>query len=210
MTHPQACALVIGGAFLLAGCTGTSPGWTLSCGLVWLVGTLLAGCVRKAPSEECCVPDAATASEDTPDAGIPTAVEDTPDAGIPSQGNWESCCTHNPDGGRGIVSSCYCPPNMSCNYGMGVSYCADGTCVSMFDGTACPEWGDAGASWSPCCDLSADGHLGVLTVCYCPPLAVCNYGLGLEICGDGTCTYNFTGDAGCPQPDAGDVADAGP
>jgi hypothetical protein len=33
--------------------------------------------------------------------------------------------------------------------------------------------------------------------------------MGLKVCADNVCFYDFYGDAGCPPPDAGLASDAG-
>ena len=40
----------------------------------------------------------------------------------PADGRWETCCAN------GTVSTCYCPPDVTCNYGLGLVTCPDGRC----------------------------------------------------------------------------------
>ncbi len=55
----------------------------------------------------------------------PTDSGDSPDAGC--DGEWETCCTNN------AISTCCCPENMACNYGMFFT-CDDGSCSIGPDG----------------------------------------------------------------------------
>jgi hypothetical protein len=135
--------------------------------------------------------------------GVPLGTGHEPPPGEEPGGTYEQCCEN------GRLTSCYCPPMAACNYGWGLVDCGDGTCVDDFNGdAACPNaQPDAGpgGTYEECCQN------GVLTTCYCPPNAACNYGLGLNDCGNGTCTY----DATCPGVDAGvppdtSVPDGGP
>lgn len=56
-------------------------------------------------------------------------------------GRQERCCVSNPNGGRlGIISTCYCPASLACNYGQFTS-CGGDTCDVRFiappDGGLC-------------------------------------------------------------------------
>jgi hypothetical protein len=116
-------------------------------------------------------------------------------------GTYERCCED------GRITSCYCPPTTSCNYGWGLIDCGDGTCYNDGEAGSCgtvdggpPSEPDAEmGTYEQCCEN------GRVTTCYCPPMAACNYGWGLNICDDGTCRY----DSACPGVDGG-IPDGGP
>jgi hypothetical protein len=57
------------------------------------------------------------------DAGV-----DAGDAGEADAGQWEPCCE------EGVITTCYCPAETICNYGLFVD-CGDGTCTH---GDPCP------------------------------------------------------------------------
>jgi hypothetical protein len=93
--------------------------------------------------------------------------------------------------------------------------CSDGTCVDPFAGDECPG-GDGGVDAGDDKDggrVECDGYIaqdcqdGVLVDVCCPMGVACNYGLGLMMCDDGSCSYES-----CPpscDEDAGTCADAG-
>jgi hypothetical protein len=153
-------------ALWLTGCAwGPEPGGAAS--LAAAIGLLwLAACTNVTPTEAPAKGDGGT-----------------------RDGTHEACCV------EGRLTTCYCPPQMACNYGRTLVVCDDGTCSN--EPTAqCPTDGgsiDAG-TWEPCCTTN-----GVLTTCYCPPKTACNYGLGWVSCGEGTCASTHWG-----EPDAGD------
>ncbi|MDQ3035898.1 MAG: hypothetical protein M3Y87_26075 [Myxococcota bacterium] len=107
-------------------------------------------------------------------------------------GDWEPCCDD------GTITTCFCPGGAECNYGW-FTTCPDGSCT-VGDSCDAPPPIDAGVerdagepgSWDPCC---VDG---MITTCFCPAGAICNYGL-YEDCGGGYCTS--PGDS-CFDPEA--------
>lgn len=140
------------------------------------------------------------------------------DAGIGDGGSWEPCCV------SGKITTCFCEEGVACNYGW-FDDCGGGVCAEP--GESCPGdpdgadgtdsaadsvAGDAtdgmlgevdgGGSWDPCCQD------GVVTTCFCPAQAVCNYGWYND-CGGGTCVFI---DESCPgdvdASDAGDSTDS--
>ncbi len=108
-----------------------------------------------------------------------------------ADGRWEECCVD------GTLTTCFCPGEAVCNFGYGLVDCGDGTCIDQFvePPQSCDDEPDGG-TLEPCC---LDG---VMTTCECPAGLVCNFGLGWDDCGDGTCAEWI---ADPPQycPDAG-------
>lgn len=126
----------------------------------------------------------------------------TADAG----GTYTECCDN------GVVTSCFCPANNSCNYSW---YCIeeDGSCSNGYGFTgprgACdagvidlgpPDAGppDLGGSYELCCIE------GVVSSCYCPADAACNFALYCTW-PDGTCTNGLGGSFGSACPVAMDA-----
>jgi hypothetical protein len=174
LTAALACALSVG----LVGCVplGAWPG-TFAAAIALLL--LLPACFEavgkvdggtpKLPVTSCC------------------DIEEAP-------GSWSNCCA--PDL---RLTVCWCPPQTTCNYGLGLHLCADGSCR---DGADCPDAGvDAGGEWSTCCRSSPDGGAGVTSVCWCEPNVACNYGMNMHTCASGRCFGAFPGvdDGGCQQ-----------
>jgi hypothetical protein len=94
------------------------------------------------------------------------------------------------------ASQICCPAGVACDP-LPIERCDDGSCASA--GQMCAE----------ACDgyVAQTCEQGDLVDVCCPIGVACNYGLGLEICPDGSCSYQ-----GCPpscEDDAGDCADAG-
>lgn len=137
---------------------------------------------------------------------------DAGDGGVQADGSFERCCDD------GVISTCFCPAGAFCNYGL-FTDCGGGRCeVGLSDAAHCaapdgglpdsgpPEAGlpdapisayDAGGTFEPCCTA------GVVTTCFCPAGAACNYGLFIN-CGDGTCVAGVGFDAGgACTPDGG-------
>lgn len=126
-----------------------------------------------------------TGLDATADIGPDSIVSDVGDSDVGDSlgdgGAWEPCCQN------GKVSTCFCPANTECNYGMFTS-CGDGSCV--LPPGACPTAPDATdadsadveeGTWDPCC---LDGKV---STCFCPAGVACNYGMFTD-CGDGSCT----------------------
>jgi hypothetical protein len=159
-------------SFALAGC-GPAGGWLAL--LVALAVATLAGCAESHSTH----PDV--------DADVETA-DAAPDAG-----HWEACCDST-----GRLDSCWCPGGWSCNYGLGLRNCPDGSCYYEYEpGPHCGDADagapvDAGGTWETCCEG------GALTSCFCPAGVECNYG-AYTICADGSCTYGVCS----PGVDAG-------
>ncbi|MGE0792097.1 MAG: hypothetical protein AB7S26_40870 [Sandaracinaceae bacterium] len=123
------------------------------------------------------------------DAGDVRIDAGTGDAG---DGDWEPCCN------AGRIESCFCPAGWACNYGW-FETCSDGSCA--YTGEMCPSDVDAGppGTEEPCC---IDG---VITTCFCPADAECNYGWYND-CGGGTCVGPTDE---CPSDVDGGVPDGG-
>ena len=104
------------------------------------------------------------------------------------------CC-----GLDGRTRTCTCPAPAICNYGLGTTFCGNGTCFFGDAGT-CPEFPDAGTQdagrLESCC---VDGKT---SLCYCPYPLACNYGINVTFCPDGTC-FPKSLDGGVCLPDAG-------
>lgn len=171
---PRLAALVFFG-FALAGC-GPGGAWALAAIAVLLLA--LAGCSESRVLG--------------PDAG-PRADAGTADAGRlidgggfdAGEGHWESCCE------AGRAATCLCPAGASCNYGLGLVICDDGTCDYGVDpdvfcaaDAGAPDAGDvdAGGTWEPCCVEER------IETCFCPAGVACNYGL-YQDCGGGVCVF---------------------
>ena len=112
------------------------------------------------------------------------------DAGVDAGGSWDVCCE------SGRLSTCYCPADTACNYGLGLVDCGDGTChYGSPDACGADAGVDAGPAdggagdWEPCCED------GLITTCFCPAASECNYGLFTD-CGGGTCGFGACPDAG--------------
>ncbi|WP_143195403.1 hypothetical protein [Archangium sp. Cb G35] len=149
-------------ALWLTGCAwGPGPGGAASLaaaiGLLWL-----AACTTVTPTEEdggtrdggtydpCCVEGRLTTCYCPPnaacnygqglivcdDGSCSTAphAQCAPDGGVIDAGTWEPCCSN------GVLTSCYCPPNTACNYGLGWVSCGEGTCAYVNYGQ--PDAGD--------------------------------------------------------------------
>lgn len=187
MRRPVAPLLLVLFALALAGCGPAGGAW-----LVVLVALALAvaGCSEShtvGPDGEVVEPD-----------GAP----DPWDAGGPSCAVSVRCCQD------GLLASCCCSADASCNYGLGMIECGDGTCGYEWEGSReeicgeVPDAGvDAGGDWEPCCDDAT----GTIDSCFCPAGVECNYGL-FRTCDDGRCT-SF---GACPEDDAGPaIPDAG-
>lgn len=117
--------------------------------------------------------------------------------------NGDPCCI------SGRISTCECPPNVSCNYGR-FTDCGGGNCSTdpgpdpcgagdgggdaAHDGSTDP---DSAGTWERCCDN------GRISSCYCPAGMACNYGW-FTPCPDGTCVLGRDAPGKCsPADDAG-------
>lgn len=182
MARPLAVVLLAVFGLSLAGCAGTP--WAIVPLLFSFFSLVAVGCAESHSARR----DGEV--DDAPDA---PAILHPPDAG---GGHYERCCEGIGSDGYGTVSTCFCPAGYSCNYGLGLSVCADG--ISCTYGSSWPlgcerddagvdagAGTDAGGEWEPCCELGADG-VGVVTTCFCPASFECNYGL-FERCGGDVC-----------------------
>lgn len=171
-------------ALALAGC-GPGGAWGLAALVVLLLA--IAGCSE---SREIGTPDATVEADARV---VPRDASTPPDAPGDAGGSWETCCE------SGVVSTCFCPGGASCNYGLGLVVCDDGSCGYGDPAEICapdagtPDAGepDAGGTWEPCCNAE-----GRIDTCFCPAGVACNYGL-YEDCGDGLCV--LPGEP-CPSP----------
>lgn len=134
------------------------------------------------------------------------------DGGTDGGGTYSNCCDN------GQVTTCFCPAGAACNYGW---YCVeeDGSCSTSSPrgyGGACdagvpdlggpPDGGppidlgppDLGGDYEPCCDE------GVVSTCFCPADAECNFALYCTW-PDGTCSTEFGGTFGAECPVAVDA-----
>ncbi len=142
----QMSPILILGALLLASCGGgaAAPGLFV----LFLTVAALAGCSKdKGTWEACyvdgglttcyCPPntacnfgqglprDGGDATADAPmDAPVRVDARDAADVrdASPEGGAWAQCCV------SGRTSTCFCPPGAACNFGLGETHCADGTC----------------------------------------------------------------------------------
>jgi hypothetical protein len=113
-----------------------------------------------------------------------------------------------------------CPSGTECNYGQWApTICRDGSCVEHGycpgeapDGGAGGAGPDAGRDGGESCsglECDCDGYVaqscesGELVDVCCPMGVACNYGLGLRICPDGSCTYSAYGCEPMCEADAG-------
>lgn len=205
---------------VLAGCVNAA-GASLSVSavifMIALLGLGIAACTDDTQSNNNGWQVGEDAGGDTSDTSDVSDASDARDADV--EGHWQSCCED------GEVSTCFCPANMACNYGM-YADCGDGTC--SYDPNQCEapvDAGDTGDADRPDADRpdaaqpdadqpdadaadtgpDADGTWqtcckdGVVDTCFCPSGMACNYGWYTD-CGDGTCV-----DArdSCDEQDAG-------
>ena len=136
-----------------------------------------------------------TCSYDWEDAACGASDGGQVDSGTDA-GHWETCCED------GVVSSCFCPIEVSCNYAdFDISTCGKDGGSEPPDGGVSDGGVDAGSSdagsWDTCCQD------GVITTCFCPANWACNYGWFTN-CGGGTCADGvFPADASVCPADAG-------
>jgi hypothetical protein len=98
--------------------------------------------------------------------------------------NYRSCID-----GRIETERLCCPEGDSCNYGMiAPRMCDDGSCVQGYQALCPGESPDASIAQ---CTGRVDKECvdGELVDACCPQGAVCNFGLGLKTCPDGSCAY---------------------
>jgi hypothetical protein len=161
-------------------------------------------------AEVCGAPDGGQ-----PDGGMGDAGRDGgrgdggPDGSvIPDAASWGPCCQN------GVITTCFCPANWICNYGL-FTNCGDGTCAdgpfSAEAGVCAADAGPDGAvpdggtyndagSWDTCCQN------GVIATCFCPANVACNYGWFTN-CGGSACVDGiFPQDARVCLGDAGQDA----
>jgi hypothetical protein len=146
----------------LAGCA--AGGWSGAIiSMMSLAALILAGCTQSHGTRD----DAGTQPSDS------AIILDSSD--LDAGGSWDTCCQD------GVITTCFCPADYICNYGW-FEHCPGGGCAEIE--SECPGGTDAGVDaggdWEPCCQD------GLVTTCFCPGGAECNYGWYND-CGDGTC-----------------------
>lgn len=166
-------------ALALAGC-GPGGAWAVA---VVLLAIAAAGCaVAREP------PDATAG-----DGGLDAPAIDDAGCRVPVE-----CCSFDRPG---LLTSCCCDVDTSCNYGLDLVVCDDRVhCGYAWQGTREQICGahddagsrDAGGAWEPCCDDAT----GTISSCFCPAGVACNYGMYVS-CPDGSCAN------GPSCPDAG-------
>lgn len=168
----------------LCSCAGGSG----AASLLLLALALVLGACRQEPTR-------ALERDELADAGgLPREVDprdasEPPPVIGPGDGHWERCCRD------GREEQCWCPGPTSCNFAWS---CIDAGVDDITPDLGTTDVGRAdlgradlggadlgspdlgGGRWEPCCQN------GVISTCYCPEGAICNYGW-FNDCGDDTC-----------------------